>query len=511
MILLPDDASNRALLENAHPPGWKSPQPAARYDLVVLGGGTAGLVSALGGAGLGARVALVEKHLLGGDCLNFGCVPSKGVIRAARAVEAIREAGKFGIRSGASRAVAGGGSETDAGGGWQVDFAAVMARMREQRARISANDSAQRLADHGVDVFLGEARFVAPDAVEVEGRRLRFVRAVVATGGRAAVPSDVPGLLEAGFLTNETVFSLTALPRRLAVIGGGPIGCELAQAFQRLGSEVTVIGRDAQLLPREDPDAAAILDRKLRAEGVRLELGVKLLRVEPDRTLVFTRDGHEGRAPCDAILVAAGRAPNVEGLGLDLAGISVAKRGVQVDDHLRTTNPRVFAVGDVASRFQFTHAADALARIALQNAFFFGRKKESALVMPWCTYTDPEIAHVGLTAREAQERGAQTFTVPLAEVDRAVLDGETDGFARLHAGKGGRILGGTLVSRHAGETIGEVSLAITAGLSMADLASTIHPYPTQAEALKRAADAWSRTRLTPRVQGILKRLIRMRR
>ena len=494
MILLPDDASNRALVENAHPPGWSNPQPAARYDLVVVGGGTAGLVSALGGAGLGARVALVEKHLLGGDCLNFGCVPSKGVIRAARAVEAVREAGSFGIRAGAP----------------EVDFAAVMARMRDKRAHISANDSAQRLREHGVDVFLGEARFAGPDAVEVSGARLRFVRAIVATGGRAAIP-EVPGLREAGFLTNETVFSLTALPRRLAVVGGGPIGCELAQAFHRLGCEVTVIGRDPQLLPREDPDAATILDRRLRAEGIRLELGVKLLRVLPDKTLVFARDGSEGREQCDRILVAAGRAPNLEGLGLDLAGVAVTRRGVQVDDHLRTGNPRVFAVGDVASRFQFTHAADALARIALQNAFFFGHKKESALTMPWCTNTDPEIAHVGLTGQEARAQGAQTFTVPLAENDRAILDGETEGFARLHAGKKGRILGGTLVSRHAGETIGELSLAITAGLSMADLAKTIHPYPTQAEALKRAADAWSRTRLTPRVSGILKRLIRMHR
>ena len=336
------------------------------------------------------------------------------------------------------------------------------------------------------------------------------MRAIVATGGRAAIP-EVPGLREAGFLTNETVFSLTELPRRLAVVGGGPIGCELAQAFRRLGSEVTVIAKDPQLLPREDPDAAAILDRRLRAEGIRLELGAKLLRVLPDKTLVFERDGREDRTRCERILVAAGRAPNLEGLGLDLAGVAVTRRGVQVDDHLRTSNPRVFAVGDVASRWQFTHAADALARIALQNAFFFGRKRESALTMPWCTYTDPEIAHVGLTAPEAQAQGAQTFTVPLAEVDRAILDGETEGFARLHVDKKGRILGGTLVSRHAGETIGELSLAITAGLSMADLAKTIHPYPTQAEALKRAADAWSRTRLTPRVRGLLQFMIRMHR
>ena len=497
--LVPGDPYDAALAENAHPMTWVSPTPAGRYDLVVIGGGTAGLVSALGGAGVGARVALVEKHLLGGDCLNYGCVPSKGVIRAARAVQSVREAGEFGVRV------------TEP----QVDFAAAMARMRRVRARISKNDSAQRLRDHGIDVFLGEARFVSSDAVEVAGARLRFKRAVIATGGRAA-NLPVAGLRETGYLTNETIFSLTRLPPRLLVVGAGPIGCELAQAFRRLGSEVCVLTDGARVLPREDADAAAIVEGALRREGVRLELRAKLVRVQSGptgKTIVYERDGKEERAEGDEILVAAGRAPNVDGLGLEQAGVAFTKKGVQVDDHLRTTNPRVLAVGDVASRYQFTHAADALARIALQNALFFGRKRESALVVPWCTYTDPEVAHVGLYEHEAKERGiaVETITVRLDDVDRAVLDGETEGFARVHVGPKGRLLGATLVARHAGESIGELSLAITAGLSMADLAKTIHPYPTQAEAWKRAADEWNRKRLTPRAKRFLSAVIGFRR
>jgi len=496
---LPIDPHDAALLGNAHPPGWANPAPLARYDLVVIGGGTGGLVSALGSAGLGARVALVERGLLGGDCLNYGCVPSKGIIRAARAAQAACEAGEFGVRTGPV----------------EVDFEAAMGRMRRLRARISRNDSAHRLREHGVDVFLGDARFVAPDAAEVDGAGLRFKRAIVATGGRAAKP-PVPGLDQAGFLTNETVFSLTRLPRRLAVVGAGPIGCELAQTFRRLGSEVSMVSHGPRILPKDDPDAAAILDGRLRREGIRLELGARLVRAASNaegKTIFFERDGGDGTIVADEILVAAGRVPNVEGLDLERAGIAFSRRGVQVDDRLRTSNPRVYAVGDVAARWQFTHLADAQARIALQNALFFGRKHTSALVVPWCTYTDPEVAHVGLVPRVLEERGAQhrTFTVPLEEVDRAVLDGETEGFARVHADDRGKILGATLVGRHAGETIGEIALAMTAGLSMADLARTIHPYPTQAEALKRAGDLWMRTRLTPRAKRVLSRIVRLRR
>ncbi len=274
-----------------------------------------------------------------------------------------------------------------------------MDRMRRLQARIAHNDSAERVRGLGVDVYLGRAKFVSRSAVEVDGRRLEFARAIIATGGRAMV-LPVPGLAEAGYLTNETVFSLRELPKRLTVIGAGPIGCELAQTFRRLGSDVTMISHGPKLLPKEDADAAAILDARFRREGIRLELGTKLVRVERDRTVVFDR----GTVASDAILVAVGRVPGVDDLGLDAAGVAFGKHGVEVDDHLRTSNRRIFAAGDVASKYQFTHAADALARIALQNALFFGRKRQSALVVPWCTYTDPEIAHVGANG------GPRTFT-----------------------------------------------------------------------------------------------------
>jgi pyruvate/2-oxoglutarate dehydrogenase complex dihydrolipoamide dehydrogenase (E3) component len=495
-LVAPDDEHNRALVANVHPAHWRNPAPAGKYNLVVLGAGTAGLVSAIGAAGLGAKVALVERHLMGGDCLNVGCVPSKGIIRAARAVAAVREGAAFGVRAG----------EVD------VDFGAAMERMRRLRAGIAPNDSAQRYAGLGVDVFFGEARFLGPDAVEVDGQRLRFARAVIATGGRAASP-PIPGLDEVGFLTNETIFSLTELPRRLVVVGAGPIGCELAQAFRRFGSEVTIVSLDPRLLPREDGDAAAVLERRFAAEGVTLRLGARIVRAERRagaRAIVFERDGKMEEALGDMILVAVGRAPNVEDLDLEKAGVAYDRRGVQVDDRLRTTNRRVYAAGDVCSAYKFTHAADAMARVVIQNALFFGRKKASALVIPWSTYTDPEIAHVGLHEREAQERGHDfaTFTVPLHEVDRAVLDGDTDGFARVHAERrSGRILGATLVAGHAGEMIGEMSLAITAGLSLGDVSRTIHPYPTQAEAWKRLGDAWNRTRLTPRVRRLFERFL----
>jgi pyruvate/2-oxoglutarate dehydrogenase complex dihydrolipoamide dehydrogenase (E3) component/uncharacterized membrane protein YdjX (TVP38/TMEM64 family) len=498
--IVPDDEHNRALVAQVHPGGHVNPTPSGRYNLVVVGAGTAGLVSAAGAAGLGGRVALVERHLLGGDCLITGCVPSKALLAAARVAAVARDAHRYGVRTGAV----------------EVDFPAVMERMRRLRAAIAPADSVARFKGLGVDVYLGNARFIGPTTVEVDGRRLEFARAVIATGARASAP-ELPGLADTGYLTNETAFSLTALPRRLVVIGAGPIGCELAQAFARFGAEVTLLELGPQILPREDADAAAILSRRLEADGVRIVTGARLSRAERrDGAAVvhYAAGDLQQEVACDAILVGVGRAPNVEGLGLEAAGVAYDGYGVTVDDHMRTTNHRVYAAGDIASSYKFTHMADALARIVVTNALFLGRKKASALTVPWCTYTSPEIAHVGMSEREAAAAGVEVkaITVPLHDVDRARLDGEEEGFLRVLTREGtDRIVGATIVAEDAGDLIAEVSLAITAGIGLGTIAGAIHPYPTQAEALKKAADAWNRTRLTPTVQRLFKRWLALRR
>jgi pyruvate/2-oxoglutarate dehydrogenase complex dihydrolipoamide dehydrogenase (E3) component/uncharacterized membrane protein YdjX (TVP38/TMEM64 family) len=492
-LVLPDDEHNRALLAAVHPSGRPNPIPHGRHNLVVVGAGTAGLVSAAGAAGLGARVALVESHLMGGDCLNMGCVPSKALISAARSAASARRAGDLGVRVGSV----------------DVDFAAVMERMRRLRARLAPVDGVERFTGLGVDVYLGAARFTSPTTVLVDGRSLEFSRAIIATGARAAAP-PIPGLEETGYLTNETVFWLTELPRRLIIIGGGPIGCELSQTFRSFGSDVTVVHMDAHVLPRDDANAAAIVERRLTADGVRLVHRAHIERVERRGVEVVvscTAGGASQDIVGERILVAAGRTPNVEGLGLEAAGVRAERSGFVVDDHLRTSNPRIYAVGDVASRFQFTHVADALARIAIQNALFgtFGRKKASALTIPWCTYTTPEVAHVGLSPADAAARdiAVSTITIPLHDVDRAVLEGDDEGFLRVHLREGtDKILGATLVAAHAGNMISELTLAMTAGLGLGSIAATIHPYPTEAEAMKKAADAYNRTRLTPLVKKV---------
>ena len=493
--LLPDDPHDRQLLAQVHPPDWVNPTPAPRYHLVVVGGGTAGLVCAAGAAGLGARVALVERELLGGDCLNVGCVPSKALLRSARAAAAVRDAGTFGVR---------------VPGGTEADFPAVMERLRRLRAGLGPHDSAARFRSLGIDVFLGQGVFDGRDTLTVAGQRLRFWRAVIATGARAKWPDNLPGLIEAGFLTNESVFALTALPRRLAIIGAGPIGCELAQAFARLGARVLLLDHNPRILNREDADAALLVRASLQRDGVEIVLSTTVERVERGATgKVLHLQPLGVRREVDEVLVGAGRQPNIEGLGLETAGVAYHPRGgVEVDDHLRTSNRRIYAAGDVCSRFQFTHAADALARIVIQNALFLGRARNSALTIPWCTYTEPELAHVGLSLAEAREKGIaiDVFTQPLDEVDRAVLDGEAEGFVRVLVKKGtDRIVGCTIVAAHAGEMIGEVVLAMTHGLGLRKLAGTIHPYPTQAEALRKLGDAFNRTRLTPWVKWLLGR------
>lgn len=512
--LQPLDPYNRVLQGAVQPPNWKNPTPADRYDLVVIGAGTAGLVTAAGtaGLGLGLKVALVEKSLMGGDCLNVGCVPSKAVLRSSRAVAEIQQAASLGVQTAVKT----------------VDFAAVMERMRRIRANISHHDSVERFRQLGIDVFLGAGQFVDSHTLQVEDQRLVFKKAVIATGARAHHPA-VPGLAEAGFLTNETVFSLTACPPRLLVVGGGPIGCELAQAFQRLGSQVTLIHRQDRLLPREDLDASALLQQRFHQEGITLALASTLDRVEttPTGKRAFYRTGASTRSPdpgeaatqtveVDEILVAAGRMPNVDGLNLEAAGVTYdPRRGVIINDYLQTSQPHIFAAGDSCLDWKFTHAADAAARLVIKNALFsplgLGRSRLSSLVMPWVTYTDPEVAHVGLYAHEAAAQGIsyQTITIPMSTVDRALTDDETEGFLHLlHRDGTDQILGATLVARHAGDIISELTLAMTTGLGLNAISSVIHPYPTQAEVIKKAADAYRRTRLTPRTQKLLRFLTR---
>jgi len=495
--LHPDDEHNLQLASNVHPSDWRNPTPEGRYNLVVLGGGTAGLVAAAGAAGLGARVALVERHLMGGDCLNVGCVPSKAVIRSAQAAHEVGTASAFGV---------------DVRGAVTVDFAGVMERMRGIRAGISPHDSARRFSEHyGVDVFFGAARFTGADTIEIDNAVLTFSRAVIATGARAAVP-PIPGLEEAGFLTNHNVFNLTEQPHRLAVIGGGPIGCELAQAFARLGTDVTIIETAEQFLQREDRDAAEILKSSMKRDGVVVRLSTSLERVQTNgvEKLLFLKTSRgEETVAVDQILVGVGRRPNIEGLNLEAAGVTHDRNGVTVDDFLRTTNKRIFASGDVCLPCKFTHTADATSRAVIQNALFPGPKKRlSKLVIPWCTYTDPEIAHVGKYADQAESEGIQieTWEVPMADIDRAITDGATEGFLKVHCKKGtDTILGATLVGEHAGNMISEITTAMVSGLGLGSFSGVIHPYPTRAEIIRKAADAYNRSRLTPRVHNLMKR------
>lgn len=492
--LLPLDAHNAELQKNVHPTDWVNPAPNGRYNLVVVGAGTAGLVAAAGAAGLGARVALIERNLMGGDCLNVGCVPSKAVISSARAAAAVRRAGDFGVRV---------ASEP------HIDFTAVMERMRRLRSEISPNDSASRFKGLGVDVYFGQARFVGGDAVEVGGSRLRYSKAVIATGARAAAP-PIPGLESVPYLTNETLFSLTEAPARIAIVGAGPIGCEMAQSFAQLGSEVFLIETSHGVLPREDRDAAAVVERALVRDGVHLLCCGKEIRVHADGAGVVVTLSSHGKGyneKVDRLLIAAGRKANVEGLCLESVSVEYDEKGVRVDDHLRTTNRRIYAAGDVCSRYQFTHAADFMARLVIQNALFKGRKKASALTIPWCTYTSPEVAHVGLYRHEAEERGIEfdVYKQSFEEVDRAILEGETEGFVLVTTKKGtDKLLGATVVAPNAGDIIAELTLAMTHGLGLSKIGSTIHPYPTQAEAVRKLGDQFNRTKLTPLVKKLFK-------
>ncbi|HBP87887.1 MAG TPA: FAD-containing oxidoreductase [Nitrospiraceae bacterium] len=500
-LVLPQDSYNQELVNNVHPPQWRNPTPSGRYNLVIIGAGTAGLVTAAIASALGAKVALIEKHLMGGDCLNVGCVPSKGVIRAAKAWNAVREAEQFGVHI---------------SGEVKQDFGAAMARMRKLRARISHVDSAHRYTKLGVDVFIGNGRFTGSSTIDVEGTTLQFAKAVICTGARATAP-PIPGLADTTYLTNETIFSLTELPPRLGVIGAGPIGCELAQSFARFGSQVFLVEAMHGILPNEDRDAADIVEQSMLRDGVQLLCCGKDLNIHSAKGakhLVVDSHGTHYDIPVDQILVGVGRSPNIEGLELETVGVEYDKTGVKVNHRLQTSNPKIFAAGDICSPFKFTHTADAQAQIVIQNALFphpfgLGYGSTEHLVIPWATYTQPEIAHVGLYEKEAKDKNIpiDTFTFHLNEVDRAILDGEDEGFARVHVKKGtDTIVGATIVASHAGDMISEFTLAMKGGLGLNTIASTIHPYPTQAEVVKKSANAWRKTTLTEGKKQFLRKL-----
>jgi pyruvate/2-oxoglutarate dehydrogenase complex dihydrolipoamide dehydrogenase (E3) component len=479
------DANEQELLANVSPADWVNPTPPGVYHLLIIGAGPGGMAAARAAAARGVKVALIESHRLGGGSLSYGCVPSKALIRTARAYADMRDAPSFGAAPPASI---------------EVDFQMAMERLRRIRARISRVDSAARLIAEGIDLYFGAAHFVGADAVEVEGVRLRFKKALIATGSKSIVP-DIPGLTEVGYLTNESVFDLTAAPRSLLVIGGGPLGCELAQAFSRLGVR-TIIAHDAPLfLPKEERDAAQMMSDALARDGVEIHLNSEAVSARMEhgcKHVELVNDGQITHIDVDEILTGIGHLPAVHALRLEAAGVAYdPEAGVHVDDFLRTSNPRIYAAGDVCLEHKYSNMAVASACVAVQNALYFGRKRMSVLTIPWCTYTDPEIAHVGLSVRQARERRipVKTFTVPMHDNDRAITDGEENGVVKIHVRDGtDTILGATIVARDAGEMINGISLAIVAGLGLGTLATAIHAHPTQGEAIKMAGEAYLRTR-----------------
>ena len=466
------------------------------YNVAVIGAGTAGLVTAAGTAAVGGCVALIERNKMGGDCLNFGCVPSKALISSARLIQQIRESEKWGLDRQEPRFV----------------FERVFERMRARRAKIAPNDSQERFESLGVDVFRGEAHFVSPHEIEVDGQKLRARNFVIAAGSRAAIPK-IEGMDHVPYFTNETIFDeLKEKPESLIVLGGGPIGCELGQVLVRLGVKVTILQRGSQLLPREDGDVAEVLQRQLEREDVRIEFDAEAKSAARQgnsmRLDCLHKDGSGFQLNAEALLIAAGRIPNIDKLNLDAAGVQFNKRGVIVNEYLQTSQPHIYAAGDIAGSFQFTHLADAHARVVVRNILMplqLLRQKTETAVLPWVTYTDPEIAHIGFGEREAQKSNIvyDLFVVPLEEVDRAVVESEEIGFAKVLTAKDSdKILGVTIVGARAGDLIHEFVLAMKARIGLGTIASTIHAYPTFAELARKAGDKYNRTRLTPTAKKI---------
>ena len=469
------------------------------FDICIIGGGSAGLVVAAGGAALGAKIALVEKHALGGDCLHYGCVPSKALLHCAKVAQTTRRAAQFGIGAGTP----------------DINLAAVMQRVEQVIRAIEPHDSPERFRAMGVEVIFGAGQFADSATFTVNGRALTAKTFVLATGSRAAIP-PVPGLDQVPWLTNESVFALREPVPSLIVLGGGPIGVEMAQAFARLGSRVCLVNRGAQILPKEDGDLAQAVADRLAAEGVEFHLECSTTRVERQgqdiRLWLKAADGAERMVQATHLLVAAGRQPNIENLGLEAAGIVVEKGRIVTDRRLRTTNRRVYACGDVAGGYQFTHVAEHHAGVVLQNALFHFPAKVEERVVPWCTFTDPELARVGLSETEAKAANVayRAYAFPFRDIDRAQTDGEAEGFAKILVDPGGRLLGAAIVGPHAGELIHEYVLAMAGRMRVSSLSGVIHIYPTLAQINQRVANTRRKEALTPGAKKWIMRLFGLR-
>jgi pyruvate/2-oxoglutarate dehydrogenase complex dihydrolipoamide dehydrogenase (E3) component len=475
-------------LRRVRPALWRNPAPRGSYDLAVIGAGPAGLAAAQAAVRLGARVALIERNRIGGNSLNAGSVPSKAMLQTARVYASMREAEEFGAPLPTQP---------------RLDFGKVMERMRRVRTRIAEHQSVDKLAAQGIDIFFGAARFDGASALLIGDARLHFEKALVATGARPKPPAKIPGLDATGYHTSATIFESGTLPRRLAVIGGGPLGCEMAQAFSRLGSRVTLVQDEPKFLPFEERDAAEILSRSLARDGVTIRLNTTVAgarRAGGAKVIETVNNEVKNDIETDEILLSIGRVPNVEELGLEAAGIEFdAATGIKTDDLLRTTNADVYAAGDVCLVLKFTNAAVATGRIAARNALSGrpeeGQERQSGLNIPWCTYCDPEIAHIGTHVWQARQQGIaiKSYTVMMHDVDRAITDGLHEGFVKIHVAEGtDRILGATIVASRASELVNEMSVIMSAGMGLNDLAGVIHTYPAESGAIVLAALAYVR-------------------
>ena len=471
---LPNDKFNRKLLKEVFPKGWKNPKAAHLYDLVVVGAGPGGMTAAVLASHYNLKIALIEKHHMGGECLNVGCIPSKAFLRSSRTVNEFLHAKEMGINV----------KE------WSVDFSKVMQRVRELRSSVGRFDDVTNFQKMGIGVFLGNGEFIGSEELKVDNQKLRFKKAILATGTQPAV-LDIPGLKETGFLTNQTVFNLTSLPKRLAVIGAGALSCELSQAFKRFGSEVTIISHGPRILSQEDDTAAEMLQEVFEKEGIRFLFNTNVKKIEKKgKGKVLTFENSNKSLVVDEILMAVGRTPSIHGYGLERANvIADSKKGIAVNDLLQTSNPNIYSIGDM--QYKFTHISTEHAKMAVENAFGNGNRKKSSLVVPWCTFTDPEIAHVGMTEGEMRKQGIpyQALMLDMKDVPRAILDSETTGFFKLYVKEGtDEILGATLMSSHAGEMISEITTSITSGGGLAAIIRAIHPFPTQSEVFRMGAE-----------------------